>query len=161
GSAPITSTGVRRSVVVPSPSWPNSLSPQHLTVLALVSAHVWKLPAAIAATPLPRPTTATGIERSVLVPSPSWPYELSPQHLTAPAVVSAQLWRSPVATAATPLPSPTTATGIKWSVLVPAPSSPDSLSPQHLTAPALVSAQVWMSPAASAATPLESPETPT
>ena len=49
------------SVVVPSPSWPKSLSPQHLTPPALVSAQVWPSPAAIAVTPLVRPVTSTGV----------------------------------------------------------------------------------------------------
>ena len=59
------------------------LSPQHLTPPALVSAQVWWSPAAIAVTPLVRPVTATGAWRSVVVPSPSWPLPLLPQHLTA------------------------------------------------------------------------------
>ena len=37
-----------------------------------------------------RPDTATGISLSVVVPLPSWPLALSPQHMTAPAVVRAQ-----------------------------------------------------------------------
>jgi hypothetical protein len=34
-----------------------------------------------------------------LVPSPSWPEELSPQHRTPPAVVRAQVWLKPAAMA--------------------------------------------------------------
>src|SRR2546428_5554873 len=95
--SPTTSTGVERSLVVPSPSSPSMLSPQHLTPPALVSAQVWKTPAAIAATPPPRPETSTGAWRSVVVPSPSWPERLKPQHLTPPALVSAHECDSPAA----------------------------------------------------------------
>jgi hypothetical protein len=68
---PETSTGVGRSVVVPSPSCPKRFQPQHLTPPASVSAHVCASPAAIAITPLERPETSTGVWRSVVVPSPS------------------------------------------------------------------------------------------
>ncbi len=39
----------------------------------------------------PKPTTSTGVERPVGVPSPSWPERLSPQHLTPPVLVRAQV----------------------------------------------------------------------
>ena len=72
--SPETSVGARRSVVVPSPSWPEKLEPQHLTVPPVRSAHVWSSPAlspdASAMTP-ERPVTATGVSRVVVVPSPS------------------------------------------------------------------------------------------
>src|SRR5437867_2813251 len=90
----------------------------------------------------PKPTTATGLWRWVFVPSPSSPYVLSPQHLTPPALVSAQVWNSPAATALTPLARPKTSTGVWRSVVVPSPSMPNPLSPQHLAAPALVVAHV-------------------
>src|SRR3990172_3409111 len=109
---PTTSTGVARCVVVPSPSWPSKFRPQHFTPPPAVRAHVWSLPAAICATPLPRPTTPTGVVRCAVVPSPSWPYSLYPQHFTPPAFVSAQVYASPAATAATPLPRPLTSTGV-------------------------------------------------
>src|SRR5690349_10405049 len=44
--------------------------------------------------------TATGACRSVLVPSPSWPRELLPQHATVPPSSSAQAWLPPTASAA-------------------------------------------------------------
>ena len=72
-------------MVVPFPSCPKTLWPQHLTAPPLVSAQLWRLPAAIALTPLCSPETSTGVELSVVVPSPSCPAALSPQHLTAPA----------------------------------------------------------------------------
>ena len=43
----------------------------------------------------PSPTTPTGVRRSLVVPSPTWPYSFSPQHLAAPAVIRAQLWVQP------------------------------------------------------------------
>jgi hypothetical protein len=44
----MTSTGVLLSLVVPSPSWPAPLPPQHLTRPSLVTAQEWLAPAAIA-----------------------------------------------------------------------------------------------------------------
>jgi len=61
------------AVVVPLPSRPEPLWPQHLTPPPLVSAQVWKLPAVIALTPLARPETSTGMVLLVVVPFPSWP----------------------------------------------------------------------------------------
>ena len=105
-------------VVVPSPSSPLPLSPQQRTAPAVVSAQLeaMVLPAAIAATPLDRPTTCTGVSRLIVVPSPSWPEKLLPQHLAAPAVVTAQLCAPPADTLATPLDSDGTATGVKRSI---------------------------------------------
>jgi len=38
-----------------------------------------------------RPVTATGVALPIVVPFPSCPQELSPQHSTAPALASAQV----------------------------------------------------------------------
>src|SRR5271169_661692 len=38
-----------------------------------------------------RPTTLTAVGRSVVVPSPSWPYTLKPQHATEQSGASVQL----------------------------------------------------------------------
>src|SRR3990170_109953 len=57
---PETSTRKRLSVIVALPSWPKRLRPQHLTPPPLVSAQVWRLPAAIAMTPVVRPATSSG-----------------------------------------------------------------------------------------------------
>ena len=73
---PFTSTGTRLSVVVPSPSSPSRLRPQHLTPPESVSAQVWSPLALIALTPLPRPTTSTGTRLRTVRPSPSCPYAL-------------------------------------------------------------------------------------
>ena len=54
-----TSTGVWRSRVVPSPNWPFSLFPQHLTP-PLARAHACPKPTAMAVTPL-KPATSVGV----------------------------------------------------------------------------------------------------
>ena len=68
----------KRFSCVPSPSWPALLYPQHLTPPAAVRAQVCYSPAAMAVTPLDSPVTSTGVRRSVVVPSPSWPSVLLP-----------------------------------------------------------------------------------
>ena len=70
------------------------------------------LPVEIATTPV-RPETATGVVAQgmakaqvcgpVELPVPSCPPLLSPQHLTVPPVVSAQVWWEPAATATMPV----------------------------------------------------------
>src|SRR5581483_3979247 len=122
--------------------------PQHLTVPVFVTAQVELNCVAIDSTPLVSPTTSTGVLRVVVVPSPSWPLKLMPQHLTPPAVVSAQVNSLPAMIWVTPLDRPTTSTGVVRGVaLVPSPSWPVRFSPQHLTPPALVSAQLCSPPA--------------
>src|SRR5205823_3383366 len=69
-----------------------SASPQHATAPVSRRAHAWSPPAAIWTTLPCRPTTATGRLLDFLVLSPSWPSSLSPQHLTAPALVRAHAW---------------------------------------------------------------------
>lgn len=49
-------------------------------------------------------------------PLPSRPLLPSPQHIAAPAVVTAQVWLPPAVMLATPLVSPLTATGVGWLV---------------------------------------------
>lgn len=85
-------------------------------------------PRPIAIAPLARPETATGRSLVLVVPSPNYPYSLSPQHLTASVSVSAQLWSPPAAIAFTPLTRPETSTGIELLVVVPSPSSPRQFS---------------------------------
>src|ERR1043166_1138100 len=93
--SPFTSTGVRRWVVVPSPTWPLPLRPQHLVPPLVVNAHVWERPVAIWRTPLVIPLTSTGVRRLVVAPSPRSPLPLSPQHLAPPLVVTAHVWSPP------------------------------------------------------------------
>src|SRR3989304_5568836 len=115
-----------------------------MTPPPVVTAHVWRVPADIALTPLARPKTSTGTLRSLVVPSPSPPKGLSPQHLTPPALVSAQVELQPTAMAGTPPPG--------WAYRV---------APQPLTPPRSVSAQAGNPPGAIALTPLARPETST
>src|SRR5205814_2258906 len=87
----------------PVPSWPTSLPPQHSVVTFPQGwAHVCESPRVIA-TALRTPVTLTGVLRSVDVPSPNPPDELSPQHLTAPLVTTAHMWASPPSSAVAPM----------------------------------------------------------
>src|SRR5205085_2271358 len=103
-------------------------------------------PATIAATPLANPGTSIGERRRVVVPSPSCPYVLSPQHLAPPPGVTAQVWPSPGAI--TLAVRPGTSTGVRRWVVVPSPSWPLVLLPQHFTPPPALIAQVWLPPPA-------------
>ena len=70
----------------------------------------WEPPAVIAVTPV-RPLTATGVDELVVVPLPSWPEELRPQHLTVPVVSRAHECRPAGRDRATAV-RPLTATGV-------------------------------------------------
>jgi hypothetical protein len=59
--------------MVPLPSRPALLSPQHFTPPVLVRAQVCLAPAAIDITPLKSPFTGTGLFHEVVLPMPSWP----------------------------------------------------------------------------------------
>src|SRR5574338_1361418 len=88
-SPPPTATGVSRRVMVPSPSWLSPLSPQHQATLLLSMAQVWlevfsKVPAAVIRTKLCPPATCTGTALLLVVPSPSDPVPLLPQHQATP-----------------------------------------------------------------------------
>src|SRR5438128_11384755 len=101
-------------------------------------AHDVSHPDSIAATPEDRPATCAGSctkGRSFPPrPLPSSPSKLLPQHLTPPSVVSAQTWPLPAAISATPPCKPITSTGERRVVVVPSPSCPASLEPQHFAA---------------------------
>ena len=75
---PDTSTGVSRSVVVPSPTWPSMLGPQQWASPAMVSPQL-NDPPGLSEVKLRPPETRTGVSRLVVVPSPSWPSGFSPQ----------------------------------------------------------------------------------
>src|SRR5665213_3363998 len=124
--------------------------PQHLTPLMVVMAQASSAPEDTAVTPLVRPETSTGVDAVTKVPSPRAPSLLSPQHLTPPPVVRAHAKSAPAEMATTPL-NPLTVTGVVLHgqppqscgpVVVPSPSSPQLLLPQHCTLPAVVSAHV-------------------
>src|SRR2546430_1488883 len=137
-------TGVNRSVVVPSPSWPLLLLPQPTTVPSPRSARTWRRPAAIAVTPVrncehgavaPTAHTRTGVVTgSFVVPLPTEPTAPLPQATTVPSTSSAALvLSSPAATCTTWVswpghgalwPTAHTFTGARRSVVVPSPSCP-------------------------------------
>src|SRR5688572_6894917 len=106
------------------------------------------------ATALVRPDTATGTSVPTLLPLPSWPYWLSPQHTALPFERSAQLdcCEAAICTASS---SPETVTGTRLRIpeALSSPSSPATLRPQHFTLPPSSSAQLWSPPAANPATP--------
>ena len=57
------------------------------------------------------PDTATGLGLGVLLPLPSWPLPLLPQHSSVAALVMAQVFSVPAATIVAPV-MPDTATGL-------------------------------------------------
>jgi hypothetical protein len=86
-----TSTGVVALFVLPVPSWPKMFHPQHFAPPAVICAQLWYLPPVTELAPDVRPTTSTGKKRSAVVPSPTWPKSLRPQHFTPPLDVTAQV----------------------------------------------------------------------
>src|SRR5665213_1630937 len=140
----LTGAGVERPVVVPSPSCPYVLSPQHEIDMSLLRAQVYCSPAAISTTP-ERPGTSAGDPRQgTFVPVlsrqvdvtlaagwPSWPLALLPQHETVPSACSTHVWLAPPVIWAQSL-IPGTFTGeVEVAEGVPVPSSPSTLRPQH------------------------------
>ena len=69
-----------------------------------------------------------GARLSTRVPSPTWPYALSPHAHTVPSERSASPWSRPPATPTTDVSVPTR-TGVVRVVVVPSPISPSLLSP--------------------------------
>src|SRR6478609_1409821 len=83
-----TSVGTDRSVVSPTPRRPPPLFPQHQSAKTSASiAQAWAPPEL---TRSKRRSGATGVGDSRIVwsPTPSWALPLTPQHRSAPAVVS-------------------------------------------------------------------------
>src|SRR2546423_3673733 len=81
----VTAVGLKRPIVVPSPSCPLQFTPQQDAVPSGARAHVWFQPATICVVPLPSETTWIGPARMRVVLSPSCPKKLSPQHHTVPS----------------------------------------------------------------------------
>ena len=165
-----TFTGADLLVVVPSPSAPYVLKPQHFTPPFTISAHTWDVSsenanaAETAVTPrnglesVELVTTSTGVDRSVVVPSPNCPLEFLPQHFTPPFTINAQEVQPPAEIAATPLVNPVTSVGVV--LPEPVPFSPKKFDPQHFTPPDEVRAHVCAVPP-SIATALVKPLTST
>ena len=72
---------------------------------------MWKWSVEIWVTPV-RPLTLTGVKELVVVPLPSSPVSLKPQHATVPPVRSAQVWSSPAEIWVTP-EMPLSLTGVE------------------------------------------------
>src|ERR1700722_2369865 len=114
---------------------------------------MWPLPTAIATTPLSGAIPAeskTGAGRfdwASLLPLPSWPVLLAPQHCAVPFAVRAQVSWDPAERATTPaigaLPvESNTKAGIAESFAWPFPSCPEVPSPQHVASAELVTTHV-------------------
>ena len=119
-------TGDVLLLVVPSPSWPSLFDPQHWIDRLSNNVHVWEFPDATAiAVRGVVMLTKTGTFLNVVVPSPSWPYEFSPQHISSESLSTTQLWLDPleIDTAASPEPKFVT-TGVLLLVQVPSPNCP-------------------------------------
>jgi len=121
GSVKVTSRGWGLAMLVPSPSCPYTLSPQHFTSLLVVIAQVCHDPAATAAIPEDKPITCVGWVRKVVVPSPSCWELLRPQQYTAPESRTAQVCLAPALIPTAADGNPTTAVGTSRCVVVPSP----------------------------------------
>src|SRR5450631_2005341 len=82
----------------------------------------------------------------MLVPSPSWPYVLSPHAQSVPSLLRMRMWPNPTAISTAPA-----AEGMGMAseedTGLPAPSSPAESSPQVRTVPSFFSATLWIVPA--------------
>src|SRR5215469_7950029 len=132
-------TGVSRSIVVPSPSCPKSLSPQASTRPALVRARECSLPEAtnVTVVPLGRCTRTGTVEPVRWPPSPSWPRLSMPQANSLPDAFSATPKASPALIAFTIVPvGRLTLVGVASNdACEPVPSWPTLLEPQVQTWP--------------------------
>lgn len=91
-SARLTATGTKRFVTVPSPSSPSVLRPQQNAAPLDANPQLCSFPSEILnKVPVRVETTATGASRCVVVPSPTVPFELAPQHTLPQAGIRAQV----------------------------------------------------------------------
>ena len=93
------------------------------------------------------PPTKTGTWRSIVVPSPTWPSALLPQHFTDASAITAQECDSPTPRLTTFVASespviPDTRTGVELSVVESLPNCPEKFEPQQRTVPFAITAQV-------------------
>src|SRR5690348_7596811 len=102
---------------------------------------VWYRPAASTWNVSP-PLTGPGVSGipKKRFPSPSCPYESSPQQYATPGAVRPQVWAPPAESDWNVSP-PLTGTGLSRLAFVPSPSAPFSLLPQQYATPALVRPQ--------------------
>src|SRR4051794_367400 len=116
----------------------------------------------MAVTPDDRPVTGVAACTAFSDPFPSAPRQPSPQHFTAPAVVSAQTtfdWPAAASVAipvnATPVVESSTAVGMWRAIVVPSPITPSLFVPQHFTVPVVITAQASSFPTATFDAPEE------
>ena len=139
--------------MVPLPSWPDPLYPQHRTPPEVRVAQVCAKPLEMAVA-VEIPDTMTGTLESVAEdPLPSAPQALLPQQRTDWSVRAAQVWPPPAETAAAPV-RPVTVAGTSVSVVVPLPNCPRLFHPQQRASPLLRATQVWSWPAAMLVAPV-------
>jgi hypothetical protein len=136
-------------VVVPSPTWPQLLRPQHQACPLPSSAQLCTDPVLTWLKVTPTGCdTATGVKLGLRLPIPSCPLLLAPQQYSCPLPSSPQVWLLPVVsdTKVSP-PDCCTATGVlRGVVVVPSPSWPLPFSPQQYACPPEVSPQeCWYS----------------
>src|SRR3990172_1387042 len=106
-------------------------------------------PPALSGMQLLPPSTGAGVDRSALVPSPSWPLKFSPQQYAAPVVAIPQVCPAP-GLRAWYRTVPTTGTGYTRDLREPSPSWPSSFLPQQYAAPSVTMPHEWMPPAETA-----------
>src|SRR4051812_23159779 len=86
----ITVTGTGRVRVVPSPIWPDALSPQQRMVASFMRAQTWRAPTATS-TISNTPKTSAGVLRLRVVESPSSLCALDPQQERLASCIRAQV----------------------------------------------------------------------
>jgi hypothetical protein len=158
---PATGTGELCSSVVPSPSWPCSLSPQATASPDWRRATKLNSPPATSAIP-DNPGTTPGVARSetngLVGPMPSIVNALLPQVMTVPSFSTAALAEYVAPSDRTPA-RPTTGTGTRRSMRVPSPSCPESFLPHARTVPSASSANECLPCPTTAETTFVSPWT--
>src|SRR5688500_16846868 len=117
------------SDVVPLPSCPCLLSPQHSTAPSVRRPQLKPFPAAMVLNRWP-PATAVGAARSLPSGSPSSPYRLLPQQYAVPSVPTPHVCVQPAATLRN-VPRPATRTASARSDFVRSPSCPRLFCPQQ------------------------------
>src|SRR2546422_10317743 len=95
----------------------------------VVTPQVWFKPTLSAANARP-PATGVGTNRSLWVPSPSWPTVFTPQQYAAPLGVTPQVRKAPALSAANVRP-PAPGVGTRRAAVVPSPPRPPSLPPHQ------------------------------
>ena len=148
-------TGVWCGAVVPSPSWPEELSPHAHSVPSDLTASVYVPPAATAAQSVSVPT-CTGDSRVVVVPSPTCPLAFAPHAHSVPFDLTATEWPMPLkptvpcadslAAADAQSVSAPICSGAERLVVVPSPNSPLPFAPHAQSVPSDLTATVWPLP---------------